>query len=76
MDLNLPMPAAVAPESASINHLKLNKKNAEFDYILGVLNQCNGHRTRAAEALGVSTRALRYKLAAMREHGVDIDAIA
>lgn len=76
IDLNLPLPAVTAPESASINHLKLNKKNAEFDYILGVLNQFNGHRTRAAEALGVSTRALRYKLAAMREHGVDIDAIA
>jgi len=75
IDLNLPMVQA-APEVVSANNLKRSKKNAEFDYILGVLTQCKGHRTKAALALGVSTRALRYKLAAMREHGVDIDAVA
>lgn len=72
----LPAADPDAAIKAALNSLKQNKKNAEFDYILGVLNQFNGHRTRAAEALGVSTRALRYKLAAMREHGVDIDALA
>ncbi len=74
-DLNLPefyLPAAAICASL----LKHNKKVAEFDYILDVLNRFNGHRARTAEALGVSTRALRYKLAAMREHGLDIDAIA
>ncbi|WP_337842376.1 sigma-54 dependent transcriptional regulator [Rheinheimera sp.] len=77
VDLSLPeqvVPAAELPVSAE--QLKQSKRNAEFDYVLGVLNQFNGHRTRAAAALGVSTRALRYKLAAMREHGVDTDAIA
>ncbi|MDR6984299.1 DNA-binding NtrC family response regulator [Rheinheimera pacifica] len=74
-DLNLPQ---CHPQAAAIcaGLLKQSKKNAEFDYILDVLNKCNGHRTRTAQALGVSTRALRYKLAAMREHGVDIDALA
>ena len=75
IDLNLPM-LQTAIEVAPANNLKRSKKNAEFDYILGVLTQCKGHRTKAALALGVSTRALRYKLAAMREHGVDIDAVA
>lgn len=75
IDLNLPM-LQTAVEVAPANNLKRSKKNAEFDYILGVLTQCKGHRTKAALALGVSTRALRYKLAAMREHGVDIDAVA
>ncbi|WP_337879855.1 sigma-54 dependent transcriptional regulator [Rheinheimera sp.] len=77
VDLSLPeqvVPAAELPVSAE--QLKHSKRTAEFDYVLGVLNQFNGHRTRAAAALGVSTRALRYKLAAMREHGVDTDAIA
>ncbi|WP_419571431.1 sigma-54-dependent transcriptional regulator [Rheinheimera sp.] len=77
VDLSLPaqvLPAAELPVSAE--QLKHSKRTAEFDYVLGVLNQFNGHRTRAAAALGVSTRALRYKLAAMREHGVDTDAIA
>ena len=75
IDLNLPM-AQATPDVVSANNLKRSKKNAEYDYILGVLTQCKGHRTKAALALGVSTRALRYKLAAMREHGVDIDAVA
>jgi two-component system, response regulator FlrC len=75
IDLNLPMVQATT-EVVSANNLKRSKKDAEFDYILGVLTQCKGHRTKAALALGVSTRALRYKLAAMREHGVDIDAVA
>lgn len=76
MDLGLPVQLVSEPSPVSAQQLKNSKRAAEFDYILGVLNQFNGHRTRAAEALGVSTRALRYKLAAMREHGVDIDAIA
>ena len=75
VDLNLPV-AVQAATAMPVNVLKQNKKTAEFDYILGVLNQFNGHRTKAAQSLGVSTRALRYKLAAMREHGVDIDAVA
>ncbi|NRQ42898.1 sigma-54-dependent Fis family transcriptional regulator [Rheinheimera sp. YQF-2] len=74
-DLNLPQ---CHPQAAAIcaSLLKQSKKDAEFDYILNVLNKFNGHRTRTAQALGVSTRALRYKIAAMREHGVDIDALA
>ncbi len=73
-DLNLPQVHQEAAICADL--LKQSKKTAEFDYILAVLNKFNGHRTRTAQALGVSTRALRYKLAAMREQGVDIDALA
>jgi DNA-binding NtrC family response regulator len=74
-DLNLPncLPAAATFCSSQ---LKENKKQAEFDYIYSLLSRFKGHRTQTAEALGVSTRALRYKLAAMREYGIDIDAIA
>lgn len=75
IDLNLPLQPKTV-EVVAGNNLKRSKKNAEFDYILGVLSQFKGHRAKAAQALGVSTRALRYKLAAMREHGVDIDAVA
>ena len=74
-DLNLPdcLPTAV---SFCSSQLKENKKQAEFDYIYSLLSRFKGHRTQTANALGVSTRALRYKLAAMREYGIDIDAIA
>ncbi|WP_404343045.1 sigma 54-interacting transcriptional regulator [Pseudoalteromonas mariniglutinosa] len=74
-DLNLPhCSAQVARLCAS--ELKNNKKQAEFDYIYDLLSRFKGHRKQTADALGVSTRALRYKLAAMREYGMDIDAIA
>ena len=74
-DLNLPQcsPAAAA---FCATQLKENKKQAEFDYIYSLLSRFKGHRTQTAQALGVTTRALRYKIAAMRECGIDIDAIA
>lgn len=50
-----------------------SKRHAEFQYVLDVLRRFDGHRAQTAEALGLTTRALRYKLAAMRDHGIDID---
>ena len=74
-DLNLP---DCSPTAAAFcaTQLKENKKQAEFDYIYSLLSRFKGHRTQTAQALGVTTRALRYKIAAMRECGIDIDAIA
>ena len=51
--------------------LAASKRQAEFQYVLGMLRRFDGHRTRTAEALGLTTRALRYKLAAMREQGAE-----
>lgn len=77
-DLGLPIqqPKVEKSQSTCADIIRKTKQNAEFEYILELLNKNRGHRTRTAEALGVSTRALRYKLAAMREHGLDIDALA
>ncbi len=74
-DLNLPDCSPVAVDFCA-SQLKENKKQAEFDYIYSLLSRFKGHRTQTAQALGVTTRALRYKIAAMRECGIDIDAIA
>lgn len=74
-DLNLPQCSAPAVAFCA-SQLKENKKQAEFDYIYSLLSRFKGHRTQTAQALGVTTRALRYKIAAMRECGIDIDAIA
>ncbi|GEM75182.1 sigma-54-dependent transcriptional regulator [Vibrio sagamiensis] len=63
-----------APEYASsFGHVEA-KKQAEFQFVLEKLRQFGGNRTKTASALGVSTRALRYKLAAMREHGIDLQS--
>ncbi|GIU18386.1 sigma-54-dependent Fis family transcriptional regulator [Shewanella sp. c952] len=55
--------------------LKASKRRAEFQYIIDTLRQHNGHRNQTAAALGMTTRALRYKLVQMREEGIDIDQI-
>lgn len=53
--------------------LSETKRHAEFQFVLETLRRFCGHRTRTAEALGMTTRALRYKLAAMREQGIDVE---
>lgn len=59
--------------SQSMGHVEI-KKQAEFQYILEQLRHFGGNRTKTANALGVTTRALRYKLAAMREQGIDLQS--
>jgi two-component system response regulator FlrC len=48
--------------------------NAERDLILEALRSDNGNRQAAAKRLGISPRTLRYKLARLREAGVDVPA--
>jgi DNA-binding NtrC family response regulator len=74
-DLGLPLHQLCFDEAPG-KRLQHTRKQAEFEYIYDLLQRFNGHRSRTAEALGMTTRALRYKLAAMRENGIDIDAIA
>ena len=69
-----PLVSALAAP-ASGQGLQASRQRAEFDYVLRILQQHKGHRSRTAEALGVTTRALRYKLATMREQGIDIDRV-
>ncbi len=47
-------------------------KNHEFQLIVDALRAHGGRRTAVAEALGISARSLRYKLARMRAEGVAI----
>lgn len=50
-------------------------KQREFDVILATLKQNRGKRKQSAEVLGISARTLRYKLARMREVGIDVEAL-
>jgi two-component system response regulator FlrC len=47
---------------------------AERDLILSALRSGQGSRREAAERLGISQRTLRYKLARLREAGVEVPA--
>ncbi len=47
-------------------------KHQEFQIILDALAACQGSRKAVAERLGLSPRTLRYKLAKMREAGIEL----
>jgi two-component system response regulator FlrC len=53
--------------------LKASGKLAEYQHVLETIRRFGGHKTKAAESLGMTTRALRYRLNAMREQGIPID---
>ena len=67
------------PVSATVNQTFLEKlpgparKRQEWNQLFRVLSRNNGHRSRTAEELGMTTRMLRYKLAQLREAGLDVD---
>ena len=47
-------------------------RSHEFQVILDALEQNNGNRSEVSKLLGISPRTLRYKLAKMRDAGIDI----
>jgi two-component system, response regulator FlrC len=49
-------------------------RQREFRIIIDALRRERGRRNRAAEQLGISPRTLRYKLAQMRDAGIDLDS--
>ena len=49
-------------------------RQQEHQIILDTLHSCNGRRKDVAERLGISPRTLRYKLARMRDVGIDLPA--
>ena len=50
-------------------------KQREFEIILHTLRQQGGRRKETAEVLGVSARTLRYKMARMRDSGINIESM-
>jgi len=48
-------------------------ESVEREHILKVLAEVNGNRTKAVDILGISARALRYKLKSYKEAGFLVD---
>ena len=65
-------PAQPAAEAAS--GLGDDMRRHEFQMIIDTLRSERGRRKEAAERLGISPRTLRYKLAQMRDAGMDVEA--
>ena len=65
---------AAASDSPAAGSLANSLGQAERDLILDALRSGQGNRREAAERLGISPRTLRYKLARLREAGIDVPA--
>ncbi|SDB39980.1 two-component system, response regulator FlrC [Pseudomonas sp. NFACC23-1] len=65
-------PMEVDGESAGALGDDLRRR--EFQMIIDTLRAERGRRKEAAERLGISPRTLRYKLAQMRDAGMDVEA--
>jgi two-component system response regulator FlrC len=63
-----------ASDSPAAGSLANSLGQAERDLILDALRSGQGNRREAAERLGISPRTLRYKLARLREAGIDVPA--
>lgn len=87
-DFGLPVPASLSPVSAvdlmpayreqqatpaAIGNVKLHGRMAEYQYIIELLKRHKGNKSKTAAFLGITPRALRYRLASMREEGIDIE---
>jgi two-component system response regulator FlrC len=66
--------AVAANDSNPTGSLANSLGQAERDLILDALRSGQGNRREAAERLGISPRTLRYKLARLREAGIDVPA--
>ncbi|AZD91113.1 MULTISPECIES: sigma-54-dependent response regulator transcription factor FleR [Pseudomonas] len=66
--------AAEVPPAESAGALGDDLRRREFQMIIDTLRAERGRRKEAAERLGISPRTLRYKLAQMRDAGMDVEA--
>ena len=66
--------APVAVEAQAAGALGDDLRRREFQMIIDTLRAERGRRKEAAERLGISPRTLRYKLAQMRDAGMDVEA--
>ncbi|WHS61908.1 sigma-54-dependent response regulator transcription factor FleR [Pseudomonas sp. G2-4] len=72
-----PAPTLASPmeiEGESAGALGDDLRRREFQMIIDTLRAERGRRKEAAERLGISPRTLRYKLAQMRDAGMDVEA--
>ncbi|WP_238083587.1 MULTISPECIES: sigma-54 interaction domain-containing protein [Pseudescherichia] len=70
---NGPAATRLAPASkGSREDLQRHGRVAQYHYIADLMRQYQGNRSQIADCLGITPRALRYRLASMRKHGMDI----
>ncbi|MGH8355098.1 MAG: sigma-54-dependent transcriptional regulator [Pseudomonas sp.] len=68
------LPESPLPLAEAAGALGEDLRRREFQLIIDILRAERGRRKEAAERLGISPRTLRYKLAQMRDAGMDVEA--
>ena len=73
---NFDTASVIEVEQTEVTEDKLGSelKIQEHQIILDTLQSCHGSRKDVAERLGISPRTLRYKIARMRDSGIQIPA--
>lgn len=56
----------------SCDNLGQHGRSAQYQYIADLMQKYQGNKTKIADLLGITPRALRYRLASMRKQGIDI----
>lgn len=69
-----PAPTQAAQPLVSDGLLGDDLKRREFQVIVDTLKKSHGSRKETAAKLGISARTLRYKVARLKEDGLDVDA--
>lgn len=69
-----PAAIALAEADADVSQFKQEIHEQEHRLILATMRACDNKRKDVAERLGISDRTLRYKLARMREAGIQLPA--
>ena len=64
----------LADAAIATDNLGSELRHQEYHIILKTLTECDGKRAEVAKRLGISARTLRYKMAKMREDGIEITA--
>lgn len=54
------------------DNLGQHGRSAQYQYIADLMQQYQGNKSKIADLLGITPRALRYRLASMRKQGIDI----
>lgn len=64
-----PQPRVLIPAS---DNLGQHGRSAQYQYIADLMQKYQGNKTKIADLLGITPRALRYRLASMRKQGIEI----
>ncbi|MFT5721911.1 MAG: two-component system response regulator FlrC [Motiliproteus sp.] len=67
--------AVQAPVENAVPQLGDDMRQHEYQLIIDALRAHRGSRKEASAQLGISPRTLRYKLAQMRDSGIDVDGL-